>query len=152
MRGGPWLVALAALTMIAAAADPADRLPNPAQEGRAKALFQEFRCVECQNESIDDSEAPVAHDLRQAVRRQIASGASDQQVRSYLVQRYGEFILLKPRFSLGNAVLWLTPLLVALVGVGLLVIRARRKDAAALPTEVDLTPEEQSRLAALKDV
>jgi len=151
MRLSRWLMALAALTMIAAAADPADRLSNPAQEARAKALFQEFRCVECQNESIDDSEAPVAHDLRQAVRREVAAGASDQQVRDFLVQRYGEFILLKPRFSLGNAALWLSPFLVVLGGVVVLVIRARRPAGTSL-TEAELTAEEESRVGALKDV
>jgi len=143
---------LAALACLAAAADPADRLANPAQEARAKALFSDIRCVVCQNESIDDSEADVARDLRQAVRRQVAAGQSDAQVRDYLVQRYGEFILLKPRFSLENAVLWLAPFLIAAAGVSVLVLRAHRGPEPIPPESLDLTPEEQKRLGALKDV
>jgi cytochrome c-type biogenesis protein CcmH len=143
------LVAIAAaLGCLAAAADPADQLPNPAQEARARALFQDIRCVVCQNESIDDSEADVARDLRQAVRREVAAGQSDRAVRDYLVQRYGEFILLKPRFSAGNAALWLAPFLVAWAGVAVLLVRWRR----APPAAADLTPDEEKRLAELNEV
>jgi cytochrome c-type biogenesis protein CcmH len=138
---------LAALACIAAAADPADRLPDPVQEARARALFHEIRCVVCQSESIDDSEADVARDLRQAVRRQVAAGQSDQQVRDYLATRYGEFILLKPRFSPGNAALWLTPFAIVLIGGAVLAIRARRP---APPMVAELSPEEEARLNSLK--
>jgi cytochrome c-type biogenesis protein CcmH len=109
-------LAAAALICMGAAPDPADRLPNPAQEARARALFQQLRCVVCQNESIDDSEADLASDLRRAVRNQIAAGRTDDQVRAFLVQRYGEFILLQPPLSPGNAVLWLTPMVLLLLG------------------------------------
>ena len=139
--------ALAALALIAAAADPADRLADPGQEARARAIFQDVRCVVCQNQSIDDSEADVARDLRQAVRREVAAGHSDRQVRDYLVQRYGEFILLKPRFSLGNAFLWLGPFLIALIGLAALAIRARQPPR----TESDLTAEEELGLRALRE-
>jgi cytochrome c-type biogenesis protein CcmH len=149
---GRMFAALAALACLAAAADPADRLANPAQEARAKALFSQIRCVVCQNESIDDSEADVARDLRQAVRREVAAGDSDAQVRDYLVQRYGEFILLKPPFSLGNAALWLAPFLIVAIGVVVLVMRSRRAPSNAVPDAMELTPEEQKRLSALKDV
>jgi cytochrome c-type biogenesis protein CcmH len=152
MRFGRMLAVLAALACLAAAADPADKLPNPAQEARAKALFSEIRCVVCQNESIDDSEADVARDLRQAVRRQVAAGQSDAAVRGYLVQRYGEFILLKPRFSIQNAALWLAPFLIVVIGVSVLAFRARRPPAGTPPEAMELTPEEQKRLGALKDV
>ncbi len=148
MRPGPWLAMLAALASIAAAADPADRLADPAQEARARALFQDIRCVVCQNQSIDDSEADVARDLRQAVRRQVAAGQSDRQVRDYLVARYGEFILLQPRFSLGNAALWLAPFLIVAIGAAVLAIRARRP----LPRDPELTAEEAARLADLTEV
>ena len=138
-------MALAAVFCIAAASDPAERMPDPAQEARAKAIFAQVRCVVCQNESIDDSEADLARDLRRAVREQIAHGATDQQARAFLVDRYGEFVLLKPAFSLGNAALWLTPF--AIVGIGALILwrRPRVRDEAD-----DLSPEEQDRLRSLK--
>ena len=152
MRLGRIVAVLAALACLAAAADPADKLANPAQEARAKALFSQIRCVVCQNESIDDSEADVARDLRQAVRREVAAGDSDAQVRDYLVQRYGEFILLKPRFSAGNAALWLAPFLIVLIGVSILAIQARRAPLETTSEATELTPDEVKRLSALKDV
>jgi cytochrome c-type biogenesis protein CcmH len=145
MTGARILVLLAALSCLAAAADPSDRLADPAQEARARAMFREIRCVVCQSESIDDSEADLARDLRQSVRRQIAVGHTDAQVRAYLVHRYGEFILLKPRFSPENAALWLTPFLIAGLGVGVFFWRAR---GAKLDRD-DLTPEEEARLSEL---
>lgn len=133
-----------ALFCMAAASDPADRLPDPASEARARALFQEVRCLVCQNESIDDSDAELAADLRKVVREKIAGGMSDAQVRSFLVDRYGEFVLLKPRFSAANLILWLAPLAVILLGLGLLFARTRQ----ARPAEA-LSPEEEARLAEL---
>jgi cytochrome c-type biogenesis protein CcmH len=85
--------------MAGAAADPAERLPDPVQEARAREIFREVRCLVCQNESIDDSEAALAGDLRQVVRDQVKQGRSDKQIRAFLVERYGEFVLLKPPFS-----------------------------------------------------
>jgi len=142
------VVALAAVLCLgaAAASDPAERLPDPAQEVRARALFREIRCLVCQNESIDDSEAELAADLRRIVRDQIAAGRSDPQVRTFLTDRYGEFVLLKPKFSPGNAVLWLGPFAVILLG-GAAALMLRRKDGGVTP----LSPEEESRLAALAD-
>ena len=136
----------AALFCMAGASDPADRLKDPAQEARAEHLFTQLRCVVCQNESIDDSEADLARDLRQIVRQQVAQGSSDAQVRSYLVARYGEFILLKPKFSAGNSVLWLAPLLIVLCGGAFFAVRSRGRT----PLEPALTPEEESRLGALQ--
>jgi len=141
------LAALALLTLIGAGADPAERLNNPAQEAHARALFAQVRCVVCQNESIDDSEAPLAHDLRMAIRGQIAAGRDDAQIRAFLVGRYGEFILLTPRFSLGNLPLWLTPLAIALLGCAVFAWRALRPRASAPVAE--LTPAEQARLRDL---
>jgi cytochrome c-type biogenesis protein CcmH len=122
------LAALAAglLCTAGAADDPADRLANPAQEARARHLFQELRCVVCQNESVDDSQAEIAGDIRKIVRGQIAAGRSDRQVIDYLVQRYGEFVLLKPTLSPGNLALWLTPFLAVLAGGGYLWIKSRQ--------------------------
>ena len=144
--GTGWLAipaALAALALGAAAPDPADRLSDPAQEAHARALFVQVRCVVCQNQSIDDSEADIAHDLRQAIRRQVAAGRSDAQIRQYLTARYGEFILLQPSFSWGNAPLWLTPLGLALAGGAMLAWRARRPAAAPA---AELTTAELARL------
>ena len=142
------LIVLAAVFCVAAAADPAERMSDPALEARARALFVQIRCVVCQNESIDDSEADIARDLRLTIRHQIARGRSDAEVRDFLVRRYGEFILLRPRFSVENAALWLTPFLIALIGGGVFMVRARRA-----PVENDdLTEEEEARLARLRDV
>jgi cytochrome c-type biogenesis protein CcmH len=138
------LAALAAglLCTAGAADDPADRLPNPAQEARARSLFRELRCVVCQNESVDDSQAEIAGDIRKIVRTQIAAGRSDKQVIGYLVQRYGEFVLLKPTLSPGNLALWLTPFLVVLVGGGYLWIKSRQPAVE----DQGLTEEEQKAL------
>jgi cytochrome c-type biogenesis protein CcmH len=138
--------ALAALVMLSgAAADPAERLHDPAQEARARALFRDVRCLVCQSQSIDESDAELAHDLRQLVREQIAEGKTDAQIRGYLVSRYGQFVLLTPRPSLGNAVLWIGPLLVVILGAAALVGRRRPQ-----PTDAgELTTQEEKALAKL---
>src|ERR1700750_1813840 len=106
---------------------PDEAMSDPAKEGRARALSQELRCMVCQNQSIDDSEAPLARDLRLLVRERIASGDSDAQVIDFLVARYGEFVLLKPRFERQTLLLWLVPPLL-LIGGGLaLFLYARRR-------------------------
>lgn len=116
---------LGAVLLGGAAAAPADRLADPAQEARARALFRDVRCLVCQSESIDESDADLAHDLRQLIRRQVAEGWSDARIRAYLVSRYGQFVLLTPRASPGNLVLWVGPLLVVAVGAGALIARSR---------------------------
>ncbi|MEJ0064922.1 MAG: cytochrome c-type biogenesis protein [Caulobacteraceae bacterium] len=128
----------------AAAGDPADRLSDPAQEAHARALFRSLRCVVCQSESIDESDAPLAHDLRQLVRQQVAQGRSDAQIRAYLVSKYGQFVLLAPKPSLGNAILWVGPLLVVAVGAAALITRRR---TAADPASLD--PQEEAELEKL---
>lgn len=145
MRARLVLIVAALLTM-AAASDPSERLPDPAQEARARSLFAEVRCLVCQNESIDDSTADLAGDLRRVVREQIAAGHSDAEVKTFLTDRYGEFVLLKPPFTIGNAALWLAPFLAALAGLALLAARWRRREVTQ-----DLSNEEESRLAALLD-
>ena len=135
----------AALLCIAASADPSERLKDPGQEAHARQLFRQFRCVVCQNESIDDSDADLAHDLRQIVRQQVAQGRSDAQIRAFLVERYGEFILLKPSFSVGNAALWLAPALIVLAGGALFVLRLRRP----VSLEPELSAAEETQLEAL---
>ena len=91
-------------------------LADPALEARARALSEGLRCMVCQNQSIDESDADLARDLRILVRQRLVAGDTDQQVMDYIVSRYGEFVLLKPRFSLRNALLWGTPVLLLLVG------------------------------------
>jgi cytochrome c-type biogenesis protein CcmH len=145
-RLGLAALAAAALLGMGAAPDPADRLPNSAQEARARALFKELRCVVCQNQSIDDSEADLASDLRRVVRGQVAAGRTDAEVRAFLVQRYGEFILLRPPLSPDNALLWLTPLALLLVG-GVYIWRRSAGRAAA--ADQALSAEEEQALKAL---
>ncbi len=135
---------LGAVLCLAAAADPADRLADPAKEARARTLFRETRCLVCQGESIDDSDADLAADLRRAIREHVAAGASDAQVRDFLAARYGEFVLFRPRFSLTNSLLWGAPFIVVFIGVGLLI--ARRREASTTPP---LSSAEEARIAAL---
>ena len=138
------LAVIAAILCMAAAADPAERLANPDQEARARHIFAQVRCLVCQNESIDDSQADLAGDLRKLVRDQIESGRTDDQVRDYLISRYGEFVLLKPAFSLGNLVLWLSPVMVLLFGLGLMILHQRRGGQDA-----ELSEDEAKRLTEL---
>jgi cytochrome c-type biogenesis protein CcmH len=130
---------------MAAAPDPGERLKDPAQEAQARHLFRQFRCLVCQNESIDDSDADLAHDLRQIIRQQVAQGRSDAQIKAFLVERYGEFILLEPSFSMGNAVLWLSPVLIVLAGGALFAWRSRRP----VVLEPDLSAAEEREVSAL---
>ena len=146
MKAARLLAALAAVICMGAAADPAERLANPAQEAHARALFQQVRCVVCQNESIDDSEADVARDLRRAIRDQVAQGQADDEIRRFLVARYGEFILLRPAFTLGNSLLWLSPFALVLAGLGLFAWRSR---PMAGPAADELSEDEQARLRDL---
>jgi cytochrome c-type biogenesis protein CcmH len=129
---------------IAAASDPADRLPDPAQEARARAIFQDVRCLVCQNESIDDSEADLAGDLRHIIRDQVRAGRSDGEIKRFLTDRYGEFVLLTPSFSAGNLALWAGPFLVVLLGAGLLLSKLRNRTA-----DTELSPDEAARLENL---
>ena len=137
------LAALGGVLCLAAASDPAERLHDPAKEAHARALFRQIRCVQCQSESIDDSEAPLAHDLRQIVREQVAAGRSDSEIERYLVDRYGEFVLLKPSFAGVNAALWLIPLLAALAGVAGFAVYVRGRGEALEP---GLSPEEETEV------
>jgi cytochrome c-type biogenesis protein CcmH len=134
------------------AVQPDEIMSDPAKESRARDLSRELRCMVCQNQSIDDSEAPLARDLRLLVRERIAAGDSDVQVIDFLVARYGEFVLLKPRLNPHTWLLWLLPPL-ALVGGGLaLWIHSRRRSRSAAaedPFLFKLTAEEEARLERL---
>jgi cytochrome c-type biogenesis protein CcmH len=133
------------------AVQPDEILPDPALEARARVLSHELRCMVCQNQSIDDSDAPLAHDLRMLVRERLKAGDSDGQVIDFLVARYGEFVLLKPRFEWHNAPLWLAPIGLLLVGGATLWVALRRRRAAATGPEVaaPLTDQERARLTEL---
>jgi len=143
---------LFALTLMLAAApafavNPDEMLSDPALEARARTLSAQLRCMVCQNQSIDDSNADLAKDLRLLVRERITDGDSDEQVLNYIVSRYGEFVLLKPRFSVRTLLLWGTPVLLILAGGISLIVFARRR--AGKPTGSKLTAEEQAKLAEL---
>ena len=140
------LAALAGAACLAAASDPAERLADPAQEAQARALFADVRCLVCQNESIDDSEAELARDLRQIVREQVKAGKTDAEIKRFLTDRYGEFVLLTPQFSISNLVLWVGPFLIVLFGAGLLLARLRNR-----PVDAELTPSEAQRLRKLAE-
>ncbi len=129
---------------------PGERLADPRLEERARALSQDLRCMVCQNQSIDDSDAPLARDLRVLVRERLAAGDSDRQVMDFLVARYGEFVLLRPRFGWHTAVLWGAPILFLVGGVGYLLVVARRRKPSPVAV-TPLTDEEKAKLeAALK--
>jgi len=144
-------VALAALACIAAAAEPNERLADPAQEARSRELFREIRCLVCQNESIDDSQAELAQDLRDVVLGQVRQGRSGAEIRAFFVERYGEFVLLRPPFSAGNAILWLTPVVALLAGGGLMIVLLRRRATVIGVDQAPdgLSPEEEARLQVL---
>jgi cytochrome c-type biogenesis protein CcmH len=142
------LLALA-LAGPALAVQPDEILPDPALEARARAITKELRCVVCQSESIDDSNAEIARDLRLLVRERILAGDSDAEVVAYVVDRYGEFVLFRPPFNARNAALWLAGPLLLLVGGGLAFAFIRRKGAAPDPARPPLSPEEEARLRDL---
>jgi cytochrome c-type biogenesis protein CcmH len=148
MKARLLLVAAAAVLCLGATAgDPAAVLHNPVQEARARALFRQVRCLVCQNESIDDSDADLADDLRKIVRQQVAAGRSDAEIKAFLVQRYGEFVLMRPAFSAANAALWLSPFVV--IGLGGAVVLTRRRRPSSEQDETALSVEEEDRLQAL---
>jgi cytochrome c-type biogenesis protein CcmH len=142
-------VAVMSASSSAYAVQPDEIMADPVKEARARELSRELRCMVCQNQSIDDSEAPLARDLRLLVRERISAGDSDAQVIDFLVARYGEFVLLKPRLEPHTLLLWLLPPLV-LGGGGLaLWMHSRRLRPVVAEAPVTLTPDEEARLSAL---
>ena len=132
-----------------AVGNPSDMLPDPAQEARAREIGRELRCLVCQNESIEDSNADLARDLRLLVRERIRAGDTNDQVIGFLRARYGDFVLLRPPLTAATAALWFSPVLVLAGGVlTIWLIRRRGRTAPAAPQP--LTPEEEARLAALE--
>ena len=152
------VIAIAALTIVshvAFAVQPGEIMQDPALEARARALSRDLRCMVCQNQSIDDSDAPLARDLRLLVRERIGAGDTDAQVIDFLVARYGAFVLLKPPFEAQTLVLWLLPPALLLAGLFGLFLAARRKSAPqAQGNSVavqKLSAEEEKRLADIVD-
>jgi cytochrome c-type biogenesis protein CcmH len=131
------------------AVQPDEMLPDPVLEARARALSRDLRCMVCQNESIDDSEAPLAHDLRVLVRERLKAGDTNQQVLDFLVARYGEFVLLKPPLSLHTVALWGLPPAALLIGGLIIVLDLRRRQKVTSATEEPLSSSEEARVAEL---
>ena len=143
-----WVAAVLTVVVLtpAHAVEPGEILKDPALEARARTISQELRCVVCQNQSIDDSNAPLAHDLRVIVRERLTAGDTDSQVLAFVESRYGEFVLLRPRFKLQTLLLWLTPLLL-LGGAAVFLVRARSREPAS--SVAPLSADEQKRLDEL---
>jgi cytochrome c-type biogenesis protein CcmH len=150
-RALPIILLLSLFGAPALAVQPDEILKDPTLESRARALSQELRCMVCQNQSIDDSDAPLAKDLRVLVRERLTAGDNDNQVIDFLVARYGEFVLLRPRLSGHTLLLWLAPFAVVMAGAIALILflRRRRGESEAARIQESLTPAEQARLAKL---
>lgn len=145
-----WRALVLAASLLAApalAVTPGEKLPDPAMEARARALTSELRCLVCQNQSVDDSDASLARDLRVLVREKLKEGLSDAQVKDYVHSRYGDFVLLRPPVKLETMLLWIAPLIALLAGAAAVFAAARRRAAPAGPAV--LTSEERARLKAL---
>ena len=139
-------ILFACFAMPAVAVDPSEMLKDPVLEARARTISEGLRCLVCQNESIDDSDADLAHEIRVIVRQRLVAGDSDSQVVQYLVDRYGEFVLLKPVLAPHTLVLWLAAPTLLIVGGTVLFIAARRRRTAPKPV---LTTAEQQALDEL---
>lgn len=130
------------MTGLAHAVQPDEVMSDPAMESRARGISAHLRCMVCQNQSIDDSDADLARDLRLLVRERLTDGDSDEQVIDFVVARYGEFVLLKPRLNGSTILLWASPILLLLIGGGALALRLRRSDSVAT-TELDASEKAQ---------
>ena len=157
MRALLAIVFLFLASLPAYAVNPDEVLANPALEARARALSAQLRCMVCQNQSIDDSNADLAKDLRLLVRERLKDGDTDQQVLDYLVSRYGEFVLLKPRVNEHTLLLWGMPIFLVLVGGAIVLFQLRKRPKAAAVEGLDdavggiegLSDEEQQKLEAI---
>ena len=154
MRRLPAILLASALTLsvqMAQAVQPDEILPDPALEARARDISRDLRCLVCQNQSIDDSNADLARDMRILVRERLVAGDSDRQIREFLVARYGEFVLLNPPVNPGTYLLWATPPLTLLLGAGILLVwfRGRRRTGDVANQPVALSPDDEARIRAL---
>ena len=142
---------LCLLTSPAWAVQPDEILDDPALEERARDISAGLRCLVCRNESIDDSNAELARDLRLLVRERLVEGDSNEEVVDYVVERYGEYVLLKPLVGGSNLVLWLAGPAMLLLGAGMGLIYIRRRSQAVAPAEAELSAEEQARLRQIME-
>jgi cytochrome c-type biogenesis protein CcmH len=144
----PFAIALAGALLAVpayAVSDPAELLPDRTQELRAEAIGHQLRCLVCQNESVEESNADLARDLRRIIRQRVVAGDSDQQVIDWMVARYGDFVRLRPPFNATTLMLWGAPLIALLAGIGAALLARRRRPAAPAP----LSDAERQRLADL---
>lgn len=142
---------LTAAAWPAAAVDPDEMLADPALEARAREISRDLRCLVCQNQSIDDSDAQLARDLRVLVRERLAAGSSNTEVVDYVVSRYGDFVLLRPPFKLSTYALWMGPAVIFGIGVLAVVVFYRRRVGVEEKAPVPLSAEESRRLERLLD-
>jgi cytochrome c-type biogenesis protein CcmH len=132
-----------------AALEPEELLKDPASEKRARTITKELRCVVCQNQSVDDSDAPLAKDIRMIVRERILAGETDAEVRAYVVKRYGQYVLLRPPLGVDTALIWVGPFALLAIGLGVAALYLRRARSAGDAQTGTLSPEEEQRVEAL---
>lgn len=144
------LLCLVLLVLPALSVEPDEMLPDPAQEARARALSRELRCVVCQNQSVDDSDAPLARDIRVIVRERIAAGASDEEARDFVVARYGKFVLLNPPLAADTFIVWVGPFILFFAGLGLAAYYVRRA-GPRLTSPAPLTADDEDIIARRLD-
>lgn len=143
------LLMFCALTAPVFAVEPGEKLADPVLEARARDISKELRCLVCQNQSIDDSDADLAHDLRVLVRDRLVAGDSNAEVLAYIVARYGQFVLLRPPFEPATLILWLAPFGIVVIGGAALFLVLRRRKGQSSPQPLDL--EEKSRISKILD-
>jgi cytochrome c-type biogenesis protein CcmH len=143
------ILALCLAPLAAGAIQPDEVLDDPALEARAREITRELRCVVCQSESIDESNAEIARDLRLLVRERLVAGDDDAEAIDFIVARYGEYVLFRPRFSVANAPLWFAGPVLLLFGGGLAFFFVRRRSRAAAPDRPPLSPAEEARLKTI---
>ncbi len=148
-RGTMLVVASLMLAMPAHAVLPDEQLSNPELEARARHISQELRCVVCQNQTIDDSDAPLAHDLRVLLRERLLKGDSDDDAKAFIVKRYGTYVLLKPPFQFDTLLLWLGPLLVLVAGLAASVAYFRGRNALGNAAPAKLNADEEGQVRRL---
>jgi cytochrome c-type biogenesis protein CcmH len=150
LRPVAWLVAWLMLAGVALAAlEPEEMLKDPASEKRARTITKELRCVVCQNQSVDDSDAPLAKDIRMIVRERIMAGETDAEVRAYVVKRYGQYVLLRPPLGVDTALIWVGPFALLAIGLGVAALYLRRVRSVGDAQTGTLSPEEEQRVEAL---
>lgn len=152
MRAALLILLMALLPLPALSVNPDEVLSDPALEARARDISQNLRCLVCQNQSIDDSDAQLARDLRVLVRERLVAGSSNTEIVDYVVSRYGDFVLLKPPFKASTYALWIGPAVIAGIGIIALIVFFRKRAATAgTAAPLPLTEEENRRLKSLLD-